>query len=737
MTTTERRPARGPAVRRWLGWQAATLGSLAALVVYIGLTAPRFFFAGDKQNQYLPAARDIGRRLRDGEWLPVIDPDLGRSGNFALDLQYGIFEPTHWVVAIALSYVDNLSVAALLWAAAFLAVLAAGVCALCMRLGVDGAWSAAVALGVATSGYVLFWAAPSWIPGLVSLAWVPWWWWCAVSPRTRAPAVVGSGVLTFLICGGGWPATWIIWGALVLGYLVEAVVHRAEPGRLRAALLHLLASAGGGVVALLTVLPLERAVDYTNRNTELTNHGAFVANLADLLTFASPGYESAMPGLGFPQKAPLFFGVWFVLVLLWLVPWQRIVLRRPGVVTAAVGLAVTALATQAPTNLGALRWPVRTLPGVPLFLGVGVAVAVAVLGLRFTKGRVLGIALSVAAIALLSWFRVPNRDHWLVPSLLLAAAAAVLLVVIRTAPRRAGTVALVTTVLMAGWAATVHADDGMADRGTPSHLGPGALDLTHEPTLVLYPHGNSTQWFPQGVASGFLRLTAEQRTQPGYSSIGQKGWDERFCTQSAHAYTCGNAAAQVNDVEPTTGLTWAELLGYRNIVVYRHDQHMVRWRRGVHLLTALGRPDPWVREKSTRDFVLYHRNPAPEAVGRITGVDGQAGVAAVDVNRESQTYRVSSAKGATLVFRDLYWPGYEATLDGKPLTVSALDDTLVTVTLPPGSRGTLELRYVAIRTPVWVSLVVLGSFLVLLAALLAHRPNLVRVRRRRSASAGS
>ena len=149
----------------------------------------------------------------------MIDPDLGRSGNYALDLQYGLFEPTHWLTAIALSYVDNLALAATLWAAAYLALLAAGVCALLLRLKVAGGWAAATAVGVAASGYLLFWAAPSWIPALVSLAWVPWWWWAAVGSPQRAWRLVASGLLAFLICAGGWPATWLSGGSWSSGSL--------------------------------------------------------------------------------------------------------------------------------------------------------------------------------------------------------------------------------------------------------------------------------------------------------------------------------------------------------------------------------------------------------------------------------------------------------------------------------------------------------------------------------------
>jgi hypothetical protein len=720
--------------RSWLAWPAVTVSSLAAVVVFAALRRDRFFFAGDKQNQYLPVARDIGGRLRDGEWLPIIDPDLGRSGNFALDLQYGLYEPTHWLVAIALSYMDNLDLAAALWSASYLALLAWGVCALLLRLGVGGSWAAATALGVSTSGFVLFWLAPSWIPGLVSFAWVPWWWYSAVAPRTRALGLISTGALAFLICGGGWPATWIVWGSVVAGHLLEAVLRRAEPGVLRAAVLHLLASAGGGLAALVTVLPLMRAVDFTSRQTGLKNSDFLVPNLADILGFASPELHGEMMGFGgeYIQKAPLFFGVWFVAVLAWFIPWRRSVLARPAFVTSLGGLALSLAFTQAPSSLGPLRWPVRMLPGVPLCLGMAAAVAMAALGLRSSRSRVVGACATVLAAILLAFFRDPDIARWLPSALVTAAATAAMLAALIRRPATAGTVALVSSVALAGWAVAANPDAGRGDRGTPSRLTPGTLALEQEPTLVLYPMSGATTWASQGVAPGFIRLSQVQRAQPGYSSIGQAGFDSRFCVQSAHGYTCPEAAARLEDREPSTGLPWADLLGYQEVVVHK-GAYLSKWR------SVTRSSDEWQRTGATKDFVRFSRRQPLQTVGRVTAVVGDASVEAVDVGRGSQTYDVDSQSGATLVFRDLYWPGYVATLDGRPLTVGSLDRTLVTVTLPPGSTGTLTVRYEPMPASLWAPLVGGGALLIALAALLARvRPQtLARIGRRRNASPGS
>ena len=178
------------------------------------------------------------------------------------------------------------------------------------------------------------------------------------------------------------------------------------------------------MAALVTVLPLQRAVDFTSRQVEQENTGFLVPNLADILGFSSPALHGDLAGFGgYPQEAPLFFGVWFVAVVVWLVPWRRAVLVQPAFVASLVGLLLTLLFTQASSNLGPLRWPIRMLPGVPLFVGVSVAVAVAALGLRLSRGRVVGAIASLLAGTVLTFFRDPTNGIWLPAGLVTLAAA--------------------------------------------------------------------------------------------------------------------------------------------------------------------------------------------------------------------------------------------------------------------------------------------------------------------------
>lgn len=697
-------------------WQAATVGTSLLLLAFIWVVDSRFFYRGDKQDQYLPVYRDIGRRLRAGEWLPAIDPALGQSGNYALDIQYGLFEPTHWLVAMGLSLVGHITFAAWLWASLYLVILACGVCAVALKLGAHGPWSAAAGVAAAFSGFVLFWLAPSWIPGLMSLAWVPWWWRAVLGRRSRVVSLLGIAVFGYLIVAGGWPATWLIWVALALGVAVEEWLRGHGHLRgLRSLLPAVLASAAGAVAGAVTVLPLMRAVDATHRHTELANDGLLVANVGDILAFAAPGLMGDIRSIGgsYSVGAPYFFAVWFGLVIVWLVPWSREVMRRPGVITCVVAMTVSILLTQAASDLGPLRWPLRFLPGA--HLGLAVFTALLASGrLRVSRRRVTGVFCSVAALTLLTFFRQPVSPSWLVAGIPLAAAAAVLLFVLaRHSGRTAGLTALVTTVLLTGGVVVGYSDGGIPDEGYPSRATPGQLRLDTVPTLKLYPkQGDEAEWYTQGVGVGFTQLSERVRAQPGYSSVSQGAWRERFCMTPSDGSTCPKAVDALFEREPTTGRRWVDLLGYDQIAV--HDgAHLQHWRAAA--------PDGWSQRQRSDDFVVFARSDSPAAAGRITAVSGDAQVRADEVGDDTQTYALRSSGGARLVFRDLYWPGYTATLDGERLPVEPVSDVLVSVRVPPGSDGTLELTYEALPTPLWTGTVGAGVLLWLLSVALRRR----------------
>ncbi|MQA86407.1 MAG: hypothetical protein GEV03_17680 [Streptosporangiales bacterium] len=723
-------------LRSRLGWLAATAGSIAAVLAVVGAINPRFFYVDDKQNQFVPVMVHIGDRLRAGQ-LPVIEPALGQSGNFALDPQYGVFDPAHWLVALAMSSTQNMVWAAFAWSAVFLLLYGVGTAALLLRLGADGGWAAAGGLAAATSGFVFYWLAPNWTSTLASVAWLPWWL-CAVHARRTSPlAVAGIAAAAFLVVAGGWPFAWIFAAAALVGVAVEAWARRPATGRaadwIRPLLVRAAASGAGAAAGLITAVPLISALDYTVRRDEVTNSGLLVPNLADVLAFMAPTLRGEIGAFGtFFLAAPVYFAGWFAVVLLWTTPWSRAVLRAPGVLSALVPLVVTLLLTQSPSDLGPLRWPVRHLVGVHLFLIVfAVAAARTSKGLRARRVRtaqVAGIAGTVVAAGLLAWFRAPGvLDHLLGTAAVLAAALGVA-VALRARPRLAGVIALVLSMgLVVGNAGRQSEPIGV-DRGYPGVPEAPTLDLSgREPVLALYPRGDSgvdLEWFSQGVGVGMARLPTGTPTQPGYSSIGQKEWVYRFCVLSAHGYTCPDAATRLFHTEVTTGRRWIDLLGLRTVVV--HDgEHLETWRRSA--------TDDWRSVERSRDFVVFERTGPVPARGRVTAVLGGADVRPLGVNDREQSYAVRSPSGATLVTRDLFWPGYRATLDGRPVEVQPFRGTLVSVRLPAGANGTLTVRDDPLRGGLALAFLVAAVALLLTALVLARG----RARRRRKDDPGA
>ncbi|MGH3496155.1 MAG: hypothetical protein ACRDP1_01645 [Nocardioidaceae bacterium] len=694
-------------------WQGVAVASTGVLLALEYLWRPYAWFVDDKRNQYVPAARDIGRRLRDGGF-PIIDPNLGPSGNFSLDIQYGLYEPTHWVSSILLSYLDNLALAGFLWAAVYLLILCLGTTTLLLELGARGPWAAAAGAATATSGYLFYWLGLDWIPGVVSIAWLPWLWW-AWAGRSSPWRCLGIGVFTYLAIASGWPATWFMVAALVIGALVEQVAWRDRSlprwAWLRPIVARVVATAGGLVGAALTILPLAHAAAYTIRSTSISNNNFMVVNLADVLGFAAPGLHGDLLGFHGVTSAqlPLYFAGWFALPVLWLVDWHRGTARFRGVLTGALAAVAMLLLTQSPSLLGPVRDPIRALAGFQVFFVVVVVVLAARSRLVVTRTRCVGIAASLLCVAWVSWARDPTDVSAFVAVLVVAAGTLVLVLAVRAArPRVAGVFALVATLVFAGLAFGIHEpQDRNGAKISRIRPGPLALDTADQPVFAAYSGRGPavwTQWFVDGVGRGFAHLSGRARMAPGYSSISQKYFRAQFCIDDAQGEACPAEVSRLFENEQATGRKWVDLLGYKTIVV-GGDQRQDLFRRVA---------GPGWREVGHGGAFAKFQRVKPQTVnGRVTAIIGSATVTPSHVSNDSQSYQVSSRSGATLVFRDIYWPGYQATLGGTSLPVQALDNVLVSVTLPPGASGTLTVAYVPLSTAELVGIPALAVILLL------------------------
>ncbi|HEX7463172.1 MAG TPA: hypothetical protein VF317_13465, partial [Dermatophilaceae bacterium] len=114
--------------------------------------------------------------------------------------------------------------------------------------------------------------------------------------------------------------------------------------------------------------------------------------------------------------------------------------------------------------------------------------------------------------------------------------------------------------------------------------------------------------------------------------------------------------------------------------------------------------------------------------GRVVASPGATVSNAAPSNDTAESMTVSSPSGGSVVFSRLMWPGYTATLDGRPVAVDALKGVFVAVRLPAGTHAArLELSFRPPGTTLGLVLAAAGGALLTVLLALEY---LIRRRRR-------
>jgi hypothetical protein len=103
------------------------------------------------------------------------------------------------------------------------------------------------------------------------------------------------------------------------------------------------------------------------------------------------------------------------------------------------------------------------------------------------------------------------------------------------------------------------------------------------------------------------------------------------------------------------------------------------WRDGIEQLLGIG-SDP-------REGTVPQGHPLPE-----TGPAAAGDATIVEDAAERIAVRIQAAQPAMLVVRDTYFPGWSATVDGRPASLWRADYLFRAVAVPTGSH-TVELRF--------------------------------------------
>jgi hypothetical protein len=146
-------------------------------------------------------------------------------------------------------------------------------------------------------------------------------------------------------------------------------------------------------------------------------------------------------------------------------------------------------------------------------------------------------------------------------------------------------------------------------------------------------------------------------------------------------------------------------------------------------------PAGWqvVAKDATR--TLWERTDPLPYPGRISGISDGLQVTGADLQSNDQIEHVTFTappEGGQLMFAQLNWPGYSATVDGKPATITANSIGLITVAVPAGTHTlTLSFHDKGIRAGEYVLAVT--TLIMLIASVFWWRGNR-RLRRRGDAA---
>jgi hypothetical protein len=678
-------------------WPLAVVVATAAFGTIPRLVTTWFYQRGDTAVQFAPTWYHLGRLTSQGVFPAWMDPGTWAGGNYAAEALFGIYDPLNIPVWLAMYAGPDLMTTMFLVKLAFLVLLALGTYFLCREYDADPWAAASVAVALPFSGFTLFWDAGSWASGLIAFAYTPWVWYLLRRTRRGTANPLWGFVAGVLAVLQGNPYGVLALVVVGLALVVEALLERDTAGLVRLV-------AAGVCAALflpLVYLPLLGTSDLTYRSV-----GALIANTGklqplpgDFLQVSNPTSVPQIQAISGVMKVPATYLAWFALPLL---PWLRWGslrgLARPLAAPLVVGAVYLAL-TLAPSKLWQFRWPLRV--SEYLFLAVMVLLARALAeGLdtsRFGRKAVGSVAL-VLVPTYLAWAHNPAVSR----RLLLGLALVVLLTAAAVATTRLGrlrTVAL-GTVLIVGTGLGVALQvktfgENASSRGWHAPSDVAAIQSRfgdREGTVMQF-----SNFFDEQHAGQLRRLQAHwQSFLPGslydvaevdavnhYTGMGMLRFARSLC-MSYDGYTkpCG-ARGLFTAHQPDLPIL-ADLMKVQTVVAEPGQL------KGVTV------PSGWTQVESRPGVVVYQRTDAlPWPGSRLSFVPtgAQVDTAASDGLWREDVHLSSTGNGGTAVFSMLGWPGWSATLDGKDLPVARDSSGLLTVRLPAGASGHLELTY--------------------------------------------
>jgi hypothetical protein len=672
---------------------AAAVGATVAVVMTIPfLQRHGFYYAGDNPESFVPLWHHFGGQLREGRW-PTMDPAGWYGGNYAAEGTYSLWNPLQLLDYVVVSLFDDLAAAAAFVQIQFLALLGIGAYLLFREYGAGRTGAAVVAVGVPASGFTLYYEAAGWPAGLMAFAWVTWFWW-AVRRQSRgrlwptASFLIGALGMT---TGNPYAALGMV--VVLAGVAVELIVARAY-GKLA----NLVVTGGCvGATAALVFLPLLGTLPVTNRDTVagLANDSFMVPHLGDMLASSAPTYLPPIVNWGGAlfERLPSTYFLWFAVPILAWVRWNALPRNgRPLTSLLVITVLFGAMAV-GPSNVWLFRWPIRLIEY--FYLGAAVLLALALsrgLARDHLRRRTWATAGLVAAGAYLSWAVRPDiyRMHLLAGAGVLALVLAAAWAFRRWGAGASAAVLLAGTVLVVTYQTGRLPLDGSAvadraatpvsvdqvQRATSSYRG-AVLQLASQESL-----GTATGRRTGELLFGNESLMSGRESVVRYSGMSFQEFSDALCIDY-RGLVCPEAFDRIWRPVGNTGAPLVDLLQIQTLVL----------DAGLFPGPASGPPHPGWTVAARNDLrTVWVRDLPGASEGRLSW--SSPGIEVLHDTGEGSSESVSfrATEDGTLMFARLAWPGYTATVDGKPVAVEDGPAGLLAIDVPAGDHR-LTLRH--------------------------------------------
>lgn len=685
-----------------------------------------FYALGDTETQFIPTWFHLGESFMKAEWPLWVDADTWVGGNYVGEGLYGIYTPVSVPIWVTMASIDNLIVGITLVKLVLLSLLALGTYLLARDYETDGPIASLMAICVPLSGFALYWDSATWVGGLLAFAHIPYVWlvWRRAIYGTMAlPWAFVAGALVVL---QGNPFG--LMGAAICGLClaIESAIQARWSSLVRL-----------GVVGIVTALvlplvfgPLIALAPFTERAHRTTSfislNGMLRPPVADLFQLSSPWYEPSFATFVSPPAYAVYF-CWFLIPLLPWLNYSKIgdVLRRKSA-PLIFGVIFTSLMF-GPARIWMFRWPVRYSEYA--FLGFALALALMLnSGILINRWRVrLGCSFVLIALPVLIESSAVSFVPEILPALFLFLLFLIPVGALLLIKNSTGVLSLalgaVTVLILVSQVARIPQNPTFRRWDFPTSVS--KINADHR-----YSVGNLVQlgsppqkteiasygWGPR--LGGSMYAVAGVAALNSYAGMGYRDFSRETCIMyNGFTKPCRTVESWFTDK-----------IGDRSLVDLLKVNTMVL---SEPYASALGDvPSGW-RSEREGDIVTLRRKGVGEwpnsRLANATGVKIEEAHSSGPSDEE--VWVLPSQRQGHLTFAMLAWPGYRASLDGKAIDVNASEIGLLTVAVPAGSQGRLELSY---RPPYWGLSLGLGGLWVLVTASLSIWLSLGWRRRRRS-----